>query len=103
MTYHLDLSTGKRIHLRSPSAAEAIQSALEKHVGCTVTRCFSGVEIGAQAGITEFEIPPHKALTTKPERKVRRKRVADTSRPAPWIEDFFTGRASSADVDSLPL
>lgn len=83
------MSNGVRHDVRSTSAAEAMQTALERELGATVVRCFAGKEEGAQAGVIEFEIPKHAALSKAPENKERKKRVKRTEPAAPWIEDFL--------------
>lgn len=89
MTYHITISDGTRCDIKAPSAAEAMQTALEKNLGRTVLSCFAGKTEGQQAGVIRFEIPAHVALTAAPEKKERKKRVKRTEPAAPWIEDFL--------------
>ncbi len=56
------------------SAADAIQSALTRHIGHRVAACHSGLDTRYGGSIT-YEIPNHVALTAKP---TRPKKTDDT-------------------------
>ncbi len=49
------------------SAADAIQSALTKHIGHKVAGCYSGLD-AKYGGTITYEIPAHVALVDRPHR-----------------------------------
>lgn len=72
-TYRLVMSDGSTYQKVAASAGEAIYAALNKHPGRTVAKCHSGLteaearELqlagkGAMPGLTDYDIPPHKAI-----------------------------------------
>ncbi len=98
MTYHCKMDDGTPIDVRAPSAAEAMQIALERHLGHRVVSCRSGSDIGRHAGWTEFEVPRHEPATKAREKKKREKKPERTERAADWIEDFLATKNN----DELP-
>lgn len=72
-TYRLVMSDGSTYQKVAASAGEAIYAALNKHPGRTVAKCHSGLTEAearelrlagksAMAGLTEYDIPAHKAI-----------------------------------------
>ncbi len=94
-TYQCTMSSGATERVNSHNAADAIQSALMKHVGSTVTKCSMRDMSGNGM---DFDIPPHKALTREDVERLnpRREREAKPQsyevpipqRAAPWMEEW---------------
>lgn len=79
------------------SASEAIQSALIKRQGLTVTHCALRDHSGNGMN---FDVPKHKALTIedverlKPKREIRPKfQKSPADQPAPWIKEWMDKRS----------
>lgn len=63
--YTVTMSDGLNLTVLAWSAADAIQSALTKHLGRKVAACRTGTHSG---GRIEYDIPAHVALTERPKR-----------------------------------
>lgn len=91
-TYQVMMSDLRTERVNANSAADAIQLALMKNPGKTVTAC--------NCPGMSFDIPPHKALTAQDVEALKPKRepvdrgapMAGLNKPAPWIEDWMKGR-----------
>lgn len=74
-TYHIEMNGGAgMLHIEAPSAAMAIQRALEQNLGFKVVRCYSG-KIGQEPpfeGGIDYDVPPHDALPEDYRRPKRR-------------------------------
>lgn len=69
-TYHCTMDDETRIDVKASSAADAMQLALERHIGHRVKQCWSG----NQTAYIDFEVPKHEPLLVAPEKKERKKR-----------------------------
>jgi hypothetical protein len=70
MLYQYKTSGGIEASVEAKSAGEAINSALMRHQGEKIVRCWRGTTTGLYAGIVEYEIPnrdPFIAKTEAPE------------------------------------
>lgn len=63
--YHVVMADGHRIDLKKRTASDAIQWALEEHLGHKVASCHLG---NRNDVYITYEIPAHAALTEKPKR-----------------------------------
>ncbi|HEX2900803.1 MAG TPA: hypothetical protein VHS96_13865 [Bacteroidia bacterium] len=68
------MDDGHKLTVKAWSAADAIQSALGKHIGHKVQACCAGLDTKYGGTIT-YDIPAHVALVEKPKRA---KRTDDT-------------------------
>ncbi len=89
--YRITLSNGRTSNFDSTCAADAIQAALMKNIGLTVTAC----ELRDLSGNgMSFDVPKHVALTVddvarlKPKREPKERCEPVPQRPAPWIEEW---------------
>jgi hypothetical protein len=92
-TYYCLLSDGITFPQKAHSAADAIQTALEKNIGRTIVGCRSGHPYLKFKGVIEYDIPKHVALTESPKKRQRKEKISEEDkakrdRPADWIEDF---------------
>jgi hypothetical protein len=84
---------GERVS--AASASDAIQSALMKNIGLTVTAC--SMRDGSGNGM-DFEVPVHRALTQSdverlnPKREPRRSEPVVPQKNAPWIEEWMAAK-----------
>ena len=90
-TYNITMDDGHNQHVKANSAADAIQTALERHLGHRVTKC-----TGGNAGMGIYDIPKHDPIAFAPAK--REKRVQKPESPenealrtkhTPWIEDWL--------------
>ncbi len=70
MTNTVTMDDQMKLTVLAWSAADAIQSALTKHLGHKVAACYSGLDTKYGGTIT-YEIPAHVALTEKPKRPTK--------------------------------
>lgn len=105
-TYHLEMDDGVRLDLPADSAAAAIGSALKKHIGHRVVRCFlggvenyQGMEIlkvwSNQAVRMEFEIPPHDPLLVPPPVKHRDRSPSELFDDAEILRESHLAKSKS--------
>ena len=66
MIYQCLMDDGLDVPVEAESAADAIQSALEKHRGHRVCECYRGSRLKKGAGYVEYEVPRHEALPVRP-------------------------------------
>lgn len=94
-TYKITMDDGRRIDVKAHNAADAMQSALTKHLGHRVAECFQGSRDARFGGFIGYEIPRHDPVM---EKTVREKKVhppeddankALREKHAPWIEDWM--------------
>lgn len=98
------MDDGTKIPLRAWSAADAIQTALVKRIGCRVIACFSGAD-GLYGGRIDYDIPNHQPLTEAPEKRQRSARPEETEenrkareKPAPWLEEWLEKQKAAGRV-----
>lgn len=66
--YHVIMADGHRLDLKKRTASDAIQWALEEHLGHKVASCHMG---NRNTAYIHYEIPEHAALTEKAKRPKR--------------------------------
>ncbi len=69
-TYYCVMDDGRRIDVNTTDASTAMQTAISRHLGHSVKRCWMGSptkEPKDRDGI-EYEVPPHSAITERPKR-----------------------------------
>lgn len=92
-TYNVKMDDGHEITVKAWSAADAIQSALTKHLGHRVSECFSGMKHGN--GRITYDIPRHDPVMEKTVRAARPSKVetdenrALREKPADWMEGWL--------------
>lgn len=70
--YYCKMSDESVVNFESPSAAQALCSALETCLGRTVLQCWTGDSQRRMThGFTDFEVPVHIALNEAPPKRTR--------------------------------
>jgi hypothetical protein len=90
------MDDGHKIDVKAHNAADAMQSALTKHIGHRVAECYSGSESLKFGGRIEYEIPKHQPLTEVPAKRPVRVQEPESpdnaalrNKHAPWIEEWL--------------
>jgi hypothetical protein len=98
--YHVTMDDDHRIDIKAWSASDAIQLALERHLGHRVAACHCGTRSMA---FTRYDIPKHEALTEVSRKaSVRRKKMETEENRrqreavAPWVEEWLKKRSNHA-------
>lgn len=101
MIYQCVMDDDLDVPVEAESAADAIQSALEKHRGHRVCACYKGSRTKKGVGYVEYEVPRHDPLPVRPitdavqavqdgmfdDRAVRAESAAARRRTNPQSED----------------
>jgi hypothetical protein len=65
VTYQCVMDDGLDVPIEADSAADAIQSALEKHPGHRVCVCYKGSRTKKGAGYVEYDVPRHDPMSVR--------------------------------------
>jgi hypothetical protein len=87
--YEVKMTNGSVHTIGAASAADAIQTALEKAIGFKVFSCRSAPS--SMGGVIHYEIPPHNPLFEAPEKhcKESTRTVGYEPKHADWMEDWL--------------
>lgn len=95
--YNVVMDDNRRIDIPATCAADAIQTALEKHLGHKVVSCDRG-------GVIHYDIPNHKAIDAVPDkpqapRKPRTEMLPPdhpSKAPADWLRGWYAQQLKKA-------